>query len=285
MQDIKPKPTLLGVKVILCVAAVLVTIVGFQLFVLGEHTDRYFAWTIASPITAAFIGAGYWSSLALVLGGVRRRQWAQTRISFLSSLVFTTSMLFATALHLSVMHLRAAGSIFPMFAAWAWLAVYVLVPIAEIIVLFFQLRAAGADTPRVAPLPRALRITLSIQAALMLAFGAALFIAPQSATVLWPWKLTTFTAQVIGGWLLGLGVAGGEAVWENDWSRVTAAIGSYLGVGLLQVIVLLRYGSLLDWTRVGAAIYVAFIASIVVVGVWSSVAARSARTPAQGGHG
>src|ERR1700730_2867663 len=127
----EPKLTLVGIKVLISIAAVLVAIAGFQLFVLSEHTNLYFAWTIASPITAAWIGAAYWSSLAITLGGVRQRYWAQTRISFFSPVVFTVSMLIATALHLSSFHLSATG--FPAFAAWAWIAVYVLVPIAAII--------------------------------------------------------------------------------------------------------------------------------------------------------
>lgn len=269
----EPKLTLAGIKVLISIAAALVAIAGFQLFVLGEHTDRYFAWTIASPITAAWIGAAYWSSLVLTLGGLRRRYWAQTRISFFSPVVFTLSMLIATALHLSAFHLNTGG--FPEFAAWAWIAVYVLVPIAAIVVLFLQLRAPGGDLPRTAPMPRALRVTLTIQAAVMLAVGIALFALPQTAPALWPWKLTAFTAQVIGGWLLGLGVAGAEAVWEDDWRRVMAAVGSYVAFGVLQAIVLLRYGSSLDWSDARSSIYAAFIASIVVIGAWSILAARS----------
>ncbi|MBV8196955.1 MAG: hypothetical protein JO263_02375 [Candidatus Eremiobacteraeota bacterium] len=256
-------------------AAVLVTIAGFQLFVLGEHTDRYFAWTIASPITAAFIGAAYWSSLPLIIGGVRQQSWARTRISFFSPFVFTSCMLVATLLHLGALHLHAARG-FAVFAAWAWIAVYVLVPAAEIVVLFFQLRAPGCDPPRIAQLSSAIRIALSIQAAVMLVVGAALFALPQTASALWPWNLTAFTAQVVGGWLLGLGVAGAQAVWENDWARVTYAILSYFAFGFLQAVVLLRYGFSLDWIHARSAIYVAFIASIVFISAWSMVVGRSA---------
>jgi hypothetical protein len=46
----------------LYIAATLVFIAGIQLFVLTEHTDRFFAWTIGVPLTAAFLGAGYWAN-------------------------------------------------------------------------------------------------------------------------------------------------------------------------------------------------------------------------------
>jgi hypothetical protein len=117
----------------------------------------------------------------------------------------------------------------------------------------------------------------------MLAFGIALFVAPQTAPALWPWNLTAFTSQVVGGWLLGLGVAGAEAVWEDDWRRVMAAVGSYIAFGLLEAIVLLRYGSSLDWSDPHSSIYAAFIASIIAVGGWSivAVARRKNAVPAR----
>ena len=264
-----PKRTLTAVKVILSIAAVLVTIAGFQLFVLTEHTDRYFAWTIKSAMTAAFIGAAYWSALPMVVGGARLQLWAQTRASFFSPMVFTISMLIATLLHLDSFHIHASDAGFPKFAAWAWIVVYATVPVAEIIILAFQLRAPGGDPPRTATLSGPLRAVVAAQGAIMLLFGIAFFAAPLGTATLWPWKLTALTALVVGGWLLGLGVAGLQAVFENDWSRVTAPLGSYLAFGVLQAIALVRYSSALDWTRPGGALYTAFVASIIVVAAWA----------------
>lgn len=51
---------------LLIVAALLAFIAGIQLYVLSEHTDRYFAWTISSPLTAAFIGASFWTGALAV---------------------------------------------------------------------------------------------------------------------------------------------------------------------------------------------------------------------------
>ena len=43
----------------LYVAGCFVLIAGFQLFVLTDRTEDFFAWTIDPPLTAAFLGAGY----------------------------------------------------------------------------------------------------------------------------------------------------------------------------------------------------------------------------------
>jgi hypothetical protein len=55
-------------RVVLFVVIVLVFLASIQLFILSEQTDRYFAWTIVPPLTAAFIGAllgGIWIEIIL----------------------------------------------------------------------------------------------------------------------------------------------------------------------------------------------------------------------------
>lgn len=57
--------TLPATRVMPYVAAGLVFTVGITLNLLTEQTDRFFAWTIATPLTAAFLGAAYWPSCIL----------------------------------------------------------------------------------------------------------------------------------------------------------------------------------------------------------------------------
>ena len=52
-------------RYLLFVAAVLVLLAGFQLFVFTERTDTFFAWTIVNPLAAAFLGGSYWASFAI----------------------------------------------------------------------------------------------------------------------------------------------------------------------------------------------------------------------------
>jgi uncharacterized integral membrane protein len=47
------------------VALPLLFIAGVQLFILSEQTEFYFAWTISLPLTAAFLGAGYWAAMGV----------------------------------------------------------------------------------------------------------------------------------------------------------------------------------------------------------------------------
>jgi uncharacterized integral membrane protein len=65
-----------GMRTLLLVASVLVFIIGIPLFLLSGQTDRYFAWTISVPLTAAFLGAAYWSSFLIEFMASRERVWA-----------------------------------------------------------------------------------------------------------------------------------------------------------------------------------------------------------------
>ena len=59
----------------------LLFIAGIQLFILSEQTETYFAWTFAAPVSAAFLGAGYWSAMFHAHAGARAKAWAYVRTS------------------------------------------------------------------------------------------------------------------------------------------------------------------------------------------------------------
>ena len=117
---------------------------------------------------------------------------------------------------------------------------------------------------------------------MLLGVGIPLFLAPQIASVVWPWKLTALTARAVAAWLIGLGVGAGEAVYENDFARLRVAMISYTLFGLLEVLTLLRYWTNVDWTAFQAWLYVVFLASVLVVGVggWRAPVGR-ARLPSR----
>ncbi len=102
------RPLTVGMRWLLFVASVLVFIIGIPLFLLSGQTDRYFAWTIAVPLTAAFLGAGYWSSFFIEFVAARQRAWANSRVAVPAVFVFTTLTLVATLIHLDLFHLGAS---------------------------------------------------------------------------------------------------------------------------------------------------------------------------------
>lgn len=262
------RPLISGMRAMFVVSCVTVSVAGFQLFVLTEYTDRFFAWTIDVPLTAAFLGASYWGSFALVLVASRQQAWARARVAVPSVWLFTVLTLLATLIHIDLFRM---DSVF----GWAWLVVYLVVPLGYGVFSVRQLRIAGGDPPRQASLPRWLRFVLGIQAAIMLIWGTALFLVPQTMATLWPWALTPLTGQAVGAWLIGVGVTAAHMCWENDFGRVYAGMAGYATLGVLQLLALARYGGgTVDWSGAGGWIYLLFVLSVLSVGLYGWLEAR-----------
>jgi len=247
-------------------------LLGFPLFLLSAHTDRYFAWTIAVPLTAAVLGANYFSSAALAILASRERVWANGRITISVALVFAPVTTAATFLHLGLFHLDG-------FYGWFWVIAYAIYPPMLIVMLLRQLRTSGGDPPRTSPLPLWVRGTFGAQAVVLLPLGALMFAAPGVAQHLWPWPLTPLTSQALSAWVLAFGVLAAHALRENDLPRVRVALLGYPVLVLLHVVALARFGSDLDWGGAPAWGYVAFLLSCGALGAYG--VSRALRRPSR----
>jgi hypothetical protein len=261
------KPLVPGMRWLLAVAAVLVLLAGFQLFVFTGRTATYFAWTIANPLAAAFLGAGYWASVSIEALSGRQRVWANARIAVPAVFVFTVLTLVATLVNLGQFHLGARYAAGTRIVTVAWLAIYVLVPLLMLVVLAVQARAPGTDPPRAAGLPAWIYAVLAAQAIVLLGFGVALFAVPAHTAPLWPWKLTTLVAQATGAWLISLGVAAAHALLERDARRLRPAAVGYILLALLQSIALARYPDRFAWQSASGVIYLIFLGTMLLTGV------------------
>ncbi|MGY1740793.1 MULTISPECIES: hypothetical protein [unclassified Blastococcus] len=254
-----------SMRVLLGAFAVLTAAAVVALFVLAEQTDRTFAWTIQPPLTAAFLGAGYAAGCVLVLLSLRETVWANVRVPVLTVLVFVLLTLAATLLHLDRFHMNvdAAGAA-AVAAAWFWLTVYVVVPVGMVLALWRQERAPGADPPATAPVPVVLRVALAIESVLLTAVGAALFVAPGTATDLWPWPLTPLTARVVAAWLVAFGLATALAAAAGDLRRLRTAAIAYTVFGVLVAVAVARFADTVAWGDPAAWVFAA--ATVAVVG-------------------
>lgn len=260
------KPLTPGMRRLLYVAAVLVFLAGVQLFVFPERTARYFAWTIQPHLTAVFLGASYWSSVAFEVVAARQRRWADARIAVPTVFVFTVLTLVVTLVHLENFHLGGEFEAATRAVTWVWIAIYATVPVLMAVLIVAQRRQRGGDPPRAVSPPSPLVWLVGAQAVLLLVVGAALLIAPTDVEPAWPWELSALTGRAVGAWLFSLGVAAAHAVWERDPARLRPAAAAYVAFGVLQGIALLRYPQVRDWTSAGAIVYVVFLVSALVVG-------------------
>jgi hypothetical protein len=252
------------------VAPVTRFLLGVPLVFLTTQTADYFAWTIAVPFTAAFLGANYFASALLAILASRETVWAYGRISISVALVFAPVLTAATFIHLDQFHL---DSVF----GWIWVIAYGIY--CPMLAYFFlrQVRLPGGDPPRSAPLPGWMRAILWAHAALLIPLGIVLFIAPSTVADVWPWPLTPLTGRAISAWLLAFGVLAAHQLWENDLERIRVAPLGYIAVGVLQTMVIVRYPDDLEWGEAGVWVYLALVASTFVLGAFGYLALRRSR--------
>ncbi len=257
-----------SMRALLVAFTVLTAVAVGALFVLAENTEDTFAWTIQPPLTAAFLGAGYAAGFVLVVLSMRDPVWAHSRVAVLTIFLFVVLTLIATLLHVNRMHFDddfGGLGLVAKLAAWFWLAVYVVIPVAMLVVLILQERAPGTDPPDRHPVPPVLRAALAVQSVILLVTGALLFVAP-SMTSLWPWALTPFTARVIASWLLAFGLATALAVVAGDLVRLRTAAVAYTVFGALVLVAVLRFVGTPAWDTPSAWLFVAMTVAVVLTG-------------------
>ncbi|HLF78842.1 MAG TPA: hypothetical protein VJB57_15290 [Dehalococcoidia bacterium] len=265
-----PQPVLAFTKIVDLAVIVLVFLAGIQLYILTEETHRYFAWTIGVPLTAAFLGAGYWGALVSTLYAIRLTDWTKGRSTVATAFTATSLLVIATFLHLDKFHLDSDVFI-TWLAAWVWVIVYVAVPPTVVYMFLTQNRVPGTNPPKQRDLPAWMRLTLVLQAVLAAGVGGALFIVPEETMTEWPWALTPLTARAIGSWLCAVGATAAAILWEDDLARVAGTLWGLAAFAILQLVAVLRYEGSVQWDDFTAWVYVGFLLSLLAVsaaGLW-----------------
>jgi hypothetical protein len=268
--------------------ATLTALAFVVLFIRAGSTEQHFAWTINPPATASFLGAAYASGCVLVLLALRSGRWADIRIPYLTIVAFAALSLLATVLHLDRFHFGVGG--LPRFAAWLWLAVYIVVPVWMAIMLVRQeRRPPPADQPvgggsdiliSAVPVPRPLAVALLAQGAVLLTVGLALYLVPGVERVLWPWALTPLTARAVASWLIAFGLGALLAGRAHDLARLEISAWSYGLMAVLELVALARHADVVRWSQPAAWGYLGLLLGILATsaaGVW--LLRDRARTP------
>jgi hypothetical protein len=278
-----------GTRWLLVAFAVLTLLAVLQLLLLADVADRYWAWTIRTELTAAFLGAAYGGGFVLSVVALRQPDWSRIRLPVLTVAAFTWLTGAATLIHLHRLHLLTGGP-FARVVAWVWLVVYLVVPVASVVAVARQERRRVRSLPVLRPMPDGLTAALAIEGALFLAAGVLLFAGgmtvhhdePRSAAAFWPWELTPLSCQIIGAWLIALGVAAALAIVQGDVGRQLVAATTYTAFGVFQFVAVTWYWPQLDRHDAWLWVYLAFLAAVVLTGALGVRAARSGPAPGPG---
>jgi len=208
------------------VAVLLGTVVLFAFVVLyffPTRTKQLFAWPIAPPMTAMFMGASYANGAIFFVSVLFGRRWHRVWAPHVGVFVFATLLLIATFLHWD----RFTHG-HPVF--YIWVFIYVVAPILTPWALFTNLREDRHQSDeRDATVPLTLRVIWLIPGILFLIAALYAFIKPAWLIPMWPWKATPLTMRVMVSFYSMLGVAVIAVFREPRWSAWR--------VGLIGVIV------------------------------------------------
>jgi hypothetical protein len=273
----RPLPLLPITRLSFLLGILLATVAGIQLYALPTRTADFFAWTIGVPMTAAFLGAFFWANTPGFGLAIRIGEWPRVRILVVATLALTVFMAIATLRHLDIFHLDNGGAP-ARFAAWAWLLVYIGLPLLLIVSFVLQERSGGARAYSVRhPLLGWVRLFFLLQAAGATILGLGLSFAPTVFDELWPWNLPALPAGAVGAWLLAFAAASWWVLREGDWQRVRIAIPGYLALCALQLLAVLRFRNAL----LGDGRTWAYVATLVALFALTALAAWQQETGAR----
>lgn len=256
--------TLPGLRLLFNIAIALAATAGISLFLLTQQTDQAFAWTIASPLTAAFLGALYLGDIPLLLAVRREAVWAYARAAAWGVLVFTGVSLLATLLHLDKFHL-GADLISARLAAWLWMVVYVSLPLLAGWLIWRQAQQPGGEPALSVAQPAWRRRLLALAGAAALVLGLALLVVPDLAP--WPWALTPLTSRAISARVLAFAAVAYLGSRSDDARTQAAGHGSLALRGGLSLIALWHFPAELDLSSAGGLLFVLLCGLALVLGL------------------
>jgi hypothetical protein len=277
-EPMAARPVTRSMDALLYTLTALTFFAGTQLFVLSEHTAAFFSWTIDPPMTATFVGAGFWSAAVSVFWAARQRDWVLARVPIPTIAVVATMLLVATLQNLTAFH----GPL-----GLAWIEVYALFAPVLAALVAMQLVTPGVDRHSGAHLPRALRFGLAGQALAAIAVGVALFASQDLASTLWPWELTELTGKAIGTWLIGIGATAGFVALVDDRAAMPGNALAQLVLAGGVLFGLARFAGDVDFASGEAFVLLAYLLSTLITGAYATrLALREGRfTPTQGARG
>ena len=297
--DLSPVAPTRGVRALLVTFCGLTAAAVLSLAVLADRTAETFAWTIEPAVDRRVprlrVRRGLRAERARgAVAGLARGPHPVVTV-----LVFTWLTAGATSYHLHRLHVvdPGAGPVAEA-AAWFWIAVYVVIPVAMTVVLRRQRHVAGPDhrvTPAV-PVPRALAVVLVGEGLVLGAAGLALLVrclsshvtpavpghhAPHgrpavaaAADPLWPWTLAPLGAGVVAAWLLAFAVAVALCLADGDLARLRIATAAYTTFGAAELLNLLRFREQVAWSTPAAWLLLVVAVAVTATGAAGWLLAR-----------
>jgi hypothetical protein len=180
-----------GVVLVLAIAN------GAFLYLVPSRAEPDYAWPIAPPVSAAFMGAGYLAGFVAAALTLRAGRWRAMHSLVWPLAILSLGLLLATLIHGDRFRWEEPP-------AWIWTAVYAVIPAGAAYLWRRQTLVAPAAPPA-DPRLRWIRGASWPLGALFALLGAVLLVAPDALVDDWPWQLTPLLGRAFGSWYLLMG--------------------------------------------------------------------------------
>jgi hypothetical protein len=217
---------------------------GF-LYLFPDRADTDYAWSIARPVSAAFLGAGYVAGLVVtVLGLTLARGWRSIRLVYPGVISLAVVLCLATLIHREVFDWDYA-------LTWAWTAIYILIPPGFGLFWWYYERrepddlVADEELAVIRPFSLILGTTMTILAILM-------FVFPDTFVERWAWPISPLLSRTFAAWYVLFGVILLDiALRAKQVRELVIPSAAVLASALLLVTLPLRYPDSMETGRVG----------------------------------
>ena len=216
---------------------------GF-LYLLPGRADTDYAWSIALPVSAAFLGAGYVAGLVVtVLGLLVARSWRSIRLVYPGVISLAVVLCLTTLIYRDVFDWDYA-------LTWAWTVVYVLIPPGFGIFWWLHERrqpdlVADEGLAVVRPFALILGSTLTVLALLM-------FFLPDTFVDRWAWPISPLLSRAFAAWYVLFGVILLDiALRAKQVRELVIPAAAVLASALLWLVLPLRYPDEMETGRAG----------------------------------
>ena len=193
----EPDPILRSSRVGAAVILVLAIANGAFLYLVPSRAEPDYAWPIAPPVSAAFMGAGYLAGFVAAALCLRARHWRSMHSLVWPLAILSLGLLCATLIHEDRFRFEEPS-------AWGWTIVYALIPPGAAYLWHLQARVAS-PAPEPDPRLRSIRLLSWPLGGAFVIFGVLLFATPDTFAEGWPWDLTPLLGRAFGSWYLLMG--------------------------------------------------------------------------------
>lgn len=282
-EELAGRATAPMLRLMLGLTAAAAAFIGLVVYVGGlvaTGTLGWFAWPIASPVTATLLGAGFVGAVPMLLHSITRALWEDLRVPAVATGAALTLLTAVTLGSLGDTG-AASGSIMdPSFLlGLAWLLGLGGLTLGVLASLCAQLFEPALPLARTAPLPRWTLPIVALQGAGLAGLGFGLVAEPAFWAPQLPWQATELDARMLGAWSFALGLALLVALAEDDLVRVRGGLLGLSGIGALALLGLgVRHGDV-TWSGWSAWCGLVLLLGMTGTGLVGSLLARRTQPP------